>query len=73
MAIKLLDRGISDFIILEKSNGFGGTWKDNVYPGCCCDGKRWVDLDLDWKEIWTLTKSALALLYSLVLSLLLFI
>ncbi|CAH0027176.1 unnamed protein product [Clonostachys rhizophaga] len=37
MAIKLLEAGIRDFIILEKSTGFGGTWKDNAYPGCCCD------------------------------------
>lgn len=39
MAIKLLEAGIRDFIILEKSTGFGGTWKDNAYPGCCCDGE----------------------------------
>ncbi|KAM5341977.1 hypothetical protein ACJ41O_015008 [Fusarium nematophilum] len=37
MAIKLLEDGIKDFIIIEKSTGFGGTWKDNAYPGCCCD------------------------------------
>ena len=24
-------------MILEKSSGFGGTWHDNKYPGCCCD------------------------------------
>ena len=28
---------ISNFIILEKSCGVGGTWRDNRYPGCCCD------------------------------------
>ena len=28
-----------NFIILEKSNNFGGTWLDNKYPGCCCDGR----------------------------------
>jgi cation diffusion facilitator CzcD-associated flavoprotein CzcO len=28
-----------NFIILEKSTQFGGTWNDNKYPGCCCDGK----------------------------------
>ena len=27
-----------NFIILEKSGGLGGTWRDNKYPGCCCDG-----------------------------------
>jgi cation diffusion facilitator CzcD-associated flavoprotein CzcO len=24
-------------VILEKSSGLGGTWRDNRYPGCCCD------------------------------------
>uniref|UniRef100_A0A8H7N5X1 FAD/NAD(P)-binding domain-containing protein n=1 Tax=Bionectria ochroleuca TaxID=29856 RepID=A0A8H7N5X1_BIOOC len=37
MAIKLLEAGTRDLIIVEKSTGFGGTWKDNSYPGCCCD------------------------------------
>jgi cation diffusion facilitator CzcD-associated flavoprotein CzcO len=25
------------FVILEKSDGVGGTWRDNHYPGCACD------------------------------------
>lgn len=37
MGIKLLERGIDDFVILEKSAGVGGTWYDNSYPGACCD------------------------------------
>ncbi|KAF5589842.1 flavin-binding monooxygenase-like family [Fusarium subglutinans] len=37
MAIKLLEAGIRDIVIVEKSAGFGGTWKDNIYPGSCCD------------------------------------
>ncbi len=33
-----LDRvGISDFLLLEKSEDIGGTWRDNQYPGACCD------------------------------------
>ncbi|OAG36939.1 hypothetical protein AYO21_08900 [Fonsecaea monophora] len=40
MAIDLLRRTKSrDFVIFEKSSGLGGTWRDNRYPGCCCDGK----------------------------------
>lgn len=27
-----------NFIIIEKSDQVGGTWNDNIYPGCCCDG-----------------------------------
>ncbi|TPX11479.1 uncharacterized protein E0L32_007898 [Thyridium curvatum] len=41
MAIKLLEQKIEDFVILEKSTGFGGTWKDNAYPGCCCDTRKY--------------------------------
>ncbi|CAF9929277.1 MAG: hypothetical protein ALECFALPRED_004289 [Alectoria fallacina] len=26
-----------NFVIVEKSNQVGGTWNDNIYPGCCCD------------------------------------
>jgi cation diffusion facilitator CzcD-associated flavoprotein CzcO len=37
MGIKLRERGIDDFLILEKSPDIGGTWHDNNYPGACCD------------------------------------
>lgn len=37
MGIKLRQRGIDDFVILEKSPDVGGTWHDNTYPGACCD------------------------------------
>ena len=37
MAIKLLEAGIDDILILEKSGDVGGTWNDNTYPGACCD------------------------------------
>lgn len=36
MAIKLQQRGV-DFVILEKADDIGGTWRDNSYPGCACD------------------------------------
>lgn len=39
VGIDLLKRGISNFIIVEKSAGIGGTWRDNKYPGCACDGE----------------------------------
>lgn len=37
MAIKLLERGITNFIILEKAASLGGTWRENTYPGAECD------------------------------------
>lgn len=36
-AIRLLEIGITDFVVLEKADGPGGTWRDNTYPGCACD------------------------------------
>lgn len=37
MAIRLLQRNIHNFVILEKSNEVGGTWRENQYPGGACD------------------------------------
>jgi len=37
LAILLQREGIDDFLILEKANEVGGTWRDNHYPGVACD------------------------------------
>lgn len=37
LGIKLKEQGIHDFIILEKANEVGGTWRENTYPGAECD------------------------------------
>ena len=36
-AIALERAGIGDFTLLEKAKDIGGTWRDNQYPGSCCD------------------------------------
>ncbi|MDQ2625452.1 MAG: NAD(P)/FAD-dependent oxidoreductase [Actinomycetota bacterium] len=36
-AIRLKDRGITDFVIFERDSRVGGTWRDNTYPGAQCD------------------------------------
>ncbi|WP_051899344.1 flavin-containing monooxygenase [Sciscionella sediminilitoris] len=36
-AIRLRQAGITDFVILERGSGVGGTWRDNTYPGAACD------------------------------------
>lgn len=36
-AIRLLQSGIDDFVILERGDRVGGTWRDNTYPGAACD------------------------------------
>jgi cation diffusion facilitator CzcD-associated flavoprotein CzcO len=37
MAIRLNRAGIEDFVLLERADEVGGTWRDNTYPGCQCD------------------------------------
>ncbi|MBV8965057.1 MAG: NAD(P)-binding protein, partial [Mycobacteriaceae bacterium] len=45
-AAKLLqDKGISDFVILERGHDFGGTWRDNHYPGLA------VDIPVVWYQL----------------------
>jgi len=63
LAIKLLEAGIRDFVILEKGDEVGGTWRDNQYPGAECDvqshlysysfeGKAdWTQRYAGWQEI----------------------
>jgi cyclohexanone monooxygenase len=36
-AIRLRQERMTDFVLLEKANALGGTWRDNTYPGCACD------------------------------------
>lgn len=51
-----LDRGgFSDFLLLEKSQDIGGTWRDNQYPGACCDVPSHLysfsfELNPDWSH-----------------------
>ena len=36
-AIKLTEDGETDYVVIEKAGDVGGTWRDNTYPGACCD------------------------------------
>jgi cation diffusion facilitator CzcD-associated flavoprotein CzcO len=36
-ALRLKRAGRDDFVVLERADDLGGTWRDNHYPGCCCD------------------------------------
>ncbi|WP_245177431.1 NAD(P)/FAD-dependent oxidoreductase [Geodermatophilus sp. DF01-2] len=36
-AVALQRRGIDDFVVLEREESLGGTWRDNTYPGAACD------------------------------------
>jgi len=37
MAIQLEEAGRKRFVLLERGDRVGGTWRDNTYPGCACD------------------------------------
>ncbi|HKY15778.1 MAG TPA: NAD(P)/FAD-dependent oxidoreductase [Microthrixaceae bacterium] len=37
LAHGLREDGIDDFVLLERSDGVGGTWRHNTYPGAACD------------------------------------
>lgn len=63
MAIKLREAGIRDFVVLERGDSVGGTWRDNIYPGCACDvpshfysysfrlNGEWSEVFPPWHEI----------------------
>ncbi|MEU2975188.1 FAD-dependent oxidoreductase, partial [Nocardiopsis alba] len=37
MAVRLRQAGLDDFVVLERADDIGGTWRDNSYPGAACD------------------------------------
>jgi cation diffusion facilitator CzcD-associated flavoprotein CzcO len=37
MAARLRQMGMDDFVVLDRGNDLGGTWRDNSYPGAACD------------------------------------
>lgn len=37
MAIGLQEAGFGDFLLIEKAETVGGTWRENTYPGAACD------------------------------------
>ncbi len=37
MALALEQAGIRDFLVVDRGDDLGGTWRDNTYPGLACD------------------------------------
>ena len=68
MAIELKKLGVTDFVVLEKADSVGGTWRDNTYPNIACDVPSHVysfsfELNPNWShsysggnEIWNYCK-----------------
>jgi cyclohexanone monooxygenase len=36
-AVRLAKAGRDDFLVIERGDEVGGTWRDNTYPGAACD------------------------------------
>ncbi|KZF00474.1 MAG: NAD(P)/FAD-dependent oxidoreductase [Rhodococcus sp. (in: high G+C Gram-positive bacteria)] len=58
MAMQLLERGREDFLVLEKADSIGGTWRDNTYPGCACDVPSHLysysfEPNPNWSQMWS--------------------
>lgn len=63
-AIRLQRAGFTDFLVFDKGEDVGGTWRDNTYPGCACDvpshlysfsfapNPRWSNTFSSQPEIW---------------------
>ncbi|MGJ0119083.1 flavin-containing monooxygenase [Williamsia sp. MIQD14] len=54
-AIKLHQNGFEDFVVLDRGSDFGGTWRDNTYPGAACDVPSHLysysfELNPDWSR-----------------------
>jgi cation diffusion facilitator CzcD-associated flavoprotein CzcO len=50
----LRQKGIDDFVIIERGDDFGGTWRDNHYPGLAVDiPSLWYQLSFNPNPDWT--------------------
>jgi cation diffusion facilitator CzcD-associated flavoprotein CzcO len=57
MAIALRKAGFESFLLIEKGDDVGGTWRENRYPGCACDIPSHLysfsfDLKPDWSRMY---------------------
>ena len=69
MAVRLKQAGI-DFVLLEKADGVGGTWRANTYPGCACDTESHhysfsFERNPDWSRVFSAQPEILAYLEGL--------
>jgi len=57
MALRLRRAGYRSVIILERADDVGGTWRENIYPGCACDIPAMLysfsfERQTDWTRIY---------------------
>jgi cation diffusion facilitator CzcD-associated flavoprotein CzcO len=54
LGIRLRQAGYEDFVILDKADGVGGTWRHNRYPGAACDVPSLLySFSFEMKKDWT--------------------
>ncbi|WP_238257671.1 NAD(P)-binding protein, partial [Methylorubrum podarium] len=54
MAIRARQAGFDRLLVIEKSAGIGGTWRENTYPGAACDvPSQLYSLSFAPKSDWT--------------------
>ena len=54
LAVRLKTSGRDRFLVIEKGDDVGGTWRDNTYPGCACDiPSHLYSLSFEPKSDWT--------------------
>lgn len=70
MGIRLLRERSETFVVLERADDVGGTWRDNTYPGVACDVPShlyslsyrpkpdWSRVFSPGREIWAYLRSA---------------
>jgi len=56
-AVELQRRGFHDYVILEKADEPGGTWRDATYPGLAVDMPSFIysyafNLSADWDHVY---------------------
>ena len=69
-ALRLQRSGRDSFVIFEKAAEVGGTWRDNIYPGCACDVPSNLysisfEPNAKWKRIYSTQPEILAYLKNL--------
>lgn len=70
-ALRLQKEGRNSFVIFERAAEVGGTWRDNVYPGCACDIPSHLysfadELNPNWSRAFSAQPEILAYMKSVV-------
>ena len=65
LAIQLKRAGIESFTLYDKAEQIGGTWRENTYPGACCDVPSMFycfsfEQRTDWPRKWSPQSEILA-------------